>query len=173
MRVFNETQRITQWFMWLSLAALFALLFYFCYQWYVLGVAVDKVAADDISGQLIVVLCLVPVPLLIFFLKIKTYIDEKGIHYRFIPFHLSQKIILWSDMKICFVREYRPIKEYGGWGYRMSFGNGHAYNIRGNKGIQIELVTGKKILIGTQKEAAAQQVIDRYMKSAEERKPTN
>ena len=67
-------------------------------------------------------------------------------------------------MEKCYVRIYSPIKEYGGWGYRTSLGKkkGSAFNVKGNKGIQIEFKTGKKLLVGTQKESEATQVIHRY-----------
>ncbi len=169
MRIFNETQRFTQWFIWLPLALFLGILGYFCYQWFALGEAVGTVGPDARAEQLLIILFSAPVLLLFYSIKLKTLIDEKGIHYRFIPFHFSQKTILWSDMKICHVRQYSPIQEYGGWGYRFTFRNGRAYNIRGNKGIQIELATGKKILIGTQEATVVQQLIDRYKKGKKEK----
>ncbi len=165
MYIFNETQRFTQWFIWLLIAAILLLLGYCCYQWYVLGVSVDSVSPNDIGEQLLVIVCLLAVPVLFFFLRLNTQIDEKGIHYQFVPFHFSRKTISWSDIKECHVRQYSPITAYGGWGYRLSTRNGKAYSVSGKKGIQMELITGDKILIGTQKEVGAQQVINRYRKS--------
>lgn len=49
------------------------------------------------------------------------------------------------------VREYSPIREYGGWGVRVSKWNGRAYNAYGNKGVQLELKTGALVLIGSQR----------------------
>jgi hypothetical protein len=49
------------------------------------------------------------------------------------------------------VREYSPIKEYGGWGIRVSKWNGRAYNAFGNQGVQLELKTGALVLIGSQR----------------------
>jgi hypothetical protein len=49
-------------------------------------------------------------------------------------------------------RTYRPILEYGGWGIRYSpFAKGWAYNVSGNQGVQLELASGKRILIGPQR----------------------
>ena len=47
------------------------------------------------------------------------------------------------------IRKYRPIIEYGGWGIRFNK-SGKAYTVSGNIGIQIQMSTGKGILIGTQ-----------------------
>lgn len=139
-----------------------AMLLYFLYTWYIAQEAVDKVGANDTTGQLVVIASIVPVLLLFYVLKLKTEIDEIGVHYQFSPFHFSKHTVRWGDMKKCYVRTYSPIREYGGWGYRTSFGsNGKAFNVKGNKGIQIVLKTGKKILIGTQRAADAQNVINR------------
>jgi hypothetical protein len=93
---------------------------------------------------------------LIYSFELKTRIDEKGIHYRFIPFHLSIKFIAWDELNNAYVRKYDPISEFGGWGIKGRVlkrkSKGVAFNIKGNIGLQLELQNGKKILIGTQKE---------------------
>ena len=41
-------------------------------------------------------------------------------------------------------------------------GKGKAYNVRGRYGIQLELIDGSKILIGTQKTEQAKEVVRNY-----------
>jgi hypothetical protein len=54
------------------------------------------------------------------------------------------------------IRKYRPVLEYGGWGYRI-FGNKRAFNISGDMGLQLEFTDKSKLLIGTsQPEALAE-----------------
>ena len=83
-------------------------------------------------------------------LKLYTRIDKEGVHFRMTPFHFKEKWIPWKEIDQIHVREYSPIKEYGGWGIRMGGKNGNAFNVRGNYGIQIVKKNGKKVLIGTQ-----------------------
>lgn len=166
MRVFYEKQRFDQWWIQLINFSILGILGYFLYRWFFLKEAVDKVAADDSYGQLIVIVVLLLSFGLIYLFQLKTRIDEKGIHYRFIPFHFSEKTIYWRDMAHCHTRKYSPIREYGGWGLRISSKHGMAYNIKGNQGIQIALKTGKKLLIGTQRPVEAQDVIQRYFKTS-------
>ncbi|HZH70816.1 MAG TPA: hypothetical protein VFD80_10215 [Flavobacteriaceae bacterium] len=99
---------------------------------------------------------------LLFILKLKTTIDARGIHYRFIPVMSAEKSFPWEKIKSCYTTTYRPIRDYGGWGYRISFKKGKAINVRGNQGIQLVLENNKKILIGTQKTKEAQKAIDNY-----------
>ncbi|MEB8330466.1 hypothetical protein OO009_13970 [Flavobacteriaceae bacterium KMM 6897] len=164
MRVFQETQRFNQWPVRLISLGLLAFLLFSLYKWFVAKVAVGNVLPDDSIGQLVVILVLVLTLMLFHLLQLKTEIDERGIHYRFLPFHFKDKTISWEDIRKCHVRTYRPIMEYGGWGYRITIKNGKAFNVSGNKGIQLVLNSGKKILIGTQKEAEASLAIKRYLK---------
>lgn len=61
---------------------------------------------------------------------------------------LGKRLIRLSDIKRCYVRKYRPVLEYGGWGWSPTLGR--AYIVTGNTGVQLELKNGKKILIGSQ-----------------------
>ncbi|APG66435.1 hypothetical protein LPB136_06055 [Tenacibaculum todarodis] len=74
--------------------------------------------------------------------------------------------IPWKEIEKAHVRTYDPITEYGGWGLKggafWNKKNGKAINISGDIGIQLELKNGKKLLIGTQKENEANQVLKTY-----------
>tara|TARA_R110002126_G_scaffold291243_3_gene451348 strand:+ start:16132 stop:16644 length:513 start_codon:yes stop_codon:yes gene_type:complete len=102
--------------------------------------------------------------LLIFLFKLTTRIDEKGIHYQFFPFHLKLKLIPWTEISEASVRIYDPIGDYGGWGLKggWSKSKGKAINVSGDIGIQLELKTGKKLLIGTQKKEEVTKVLQTY-----------
>ena len=89
--------------------------------------------------------------LILIALKLNTRINKQGIYFQLFPFQFKYNEISWNDVLTIEVRKYKPIREYGGWGYRFSFKNGKAYNISGNMGLQIVLKNGDKILIGTQK----------------------
>jgi len=83
--------------------------------------------------------------------RLDTQIDESGVSYRLAPIHRKMVLKKWEDIERAYVRQYKPIWEYGGWGMRYSLRNGDAYNVSGNMGLQLVMKNGKKILIGTQK----------------------
>ena len=169
MRVLNETQRFNQWWLQCLNIGLVVFLGYCCYKWFIVKEAVDKVVEGNSTGQLIVIASVVPVVLFLYLLKLNTLINEAGIHYQFFPFHLSKRTIRWNEIQNCYVRTYSPIREYGGWGYRISMGkNGKAFNVKGNKGIQIKFKNGKRLLLGTQQAKNAQEVVERYFKTRNE-----
>ncbi|PQJ76096.1 hypothetical protein BTO13_02445 [Polaribacter gangjinensis] len=87
-------------------------------------------------------------------------------HYQFFPFHFSDRKISWNEISKAYVRTYDPIGEFGGWGLKggniFNKSKGKAINVSGDIGIQLELKNGKKLLIGTQKEAEAKSVLQTY-----------
>jgi hypothetical protein len=83
---------------------------------------------------------------LLFFIPMITEVCSDGIHIHF----FKQFFIPLNDIKTYEVRTYKPIREFGGWGIRYGW-NGKAYNVSGNRGVQLVLTNEKKILIGSQK----------------------
>ena len=157
MKVFIEKQRFNQWWLYLILTIpLFALVI-------PLLLKIEKImASKNLSDLLIPLLILSLVYFFIFSIKLKTKIDEKGVHYQFFPFHSKLKLIPWNELEQCFCRTYRPLSEFGGWGYRVNFRNGRALNIKGNWGIQLVFSNGKKLLLGTQKPNDVKRILENY-----------
>ncbi|MFY0603407.1 MAG: hypothetical protein JXQ93_05625 [Flavobacteriaceae bacterium] len=159
MRIFKEEQRFRQ--AWLIILLAISILI-------PIGLIVKEYTAKEStmsSSELIyTILLLLVFSTPIFFFKLKTRIDEKGIHYRFFPFHRSFKTILWVEINNISIRKYDPISEYGGWGLKGGFRRkkGKAINVSGDIGIQIELKNTKKLLIGTQKKHEAKRTLDYY-----------
>lgn len=101
------------------------------------------------------------ITVLMYYTRMETEIRRAGIYYRLIPFMFRFRFIRWEEMNRCYVRTYQPIKEYGGWGWRTSWGRRNiAINIKGNIGIQMELKNGRKILLGTSKGKEVESVLN-------------
>lgn len=104
-------------------------------------------------------LLLVLVSILVYSITLTTKITEKEIRIQFFPFHLKERIYLFSDLDKAEVVQYNPLLDYGGWGIRYGI-KGKAFNIRGNKGLKITFKSNKKRLIGTQKPEELKKIID-------------
>lgn len=89
-------------------------------------------------------------------MKLVTEVRPDGIHVRLFP--LPTRHISPADIREAQVRTYRPILEYGGWGLRFGF-YGMAYNARGNRGVQLVLQNGRRVLIGSQQPETLLQAI--------------
>lgn len=81
-------------------------------------------------------------------LRLITEVRPSGLYLRFYP--LPRRIIPYEHIKSCQARTYRPIREYGGWGIRFGF-RGNAYNVSGDRGVQLEFYQGRPLLIGSQR----------------------
>jgi len=112
---------------------------------------------------------LLPVGFGIFFFiyKLEIEVNSDGLHVRSFPFHVRYRKIPAEDLSECYARTYRPIREYGGWGIRYGFRkrSGKAYNMSGNKGVQLIFKNGKRLLIGSQKPDELAEAIESIMKS--------
>ena len=156
---FLETQKFKQWWIWLILLIPFASSIIALYY-----SPPDFSNSETLSNTIGGLIAVSVTALLLFSFTLKTEINQTGISYRFLPFHFKMKTIEWSEIQDCYVREYKPIMEYGGWGIRFSFRNGKAYNTMGNKGLQLIFKNNKKLLIGTQKEEELTKIIEQLKK---------
>lgn len=149
--VFSETQRFKQWWLWMILIGLDGLILFGIYQQMILGKPFGDNPGSD--GELIMIAGLMALITVAFYsVKLETEIKKDGIYVRFFPFHFSFRFYPWENISKSFVRQYNPILEYGGWGVRFGFaGKGKAFNVSGNKGLQLEFNDHKKLLIGTDK----------------------
>jgi hypothetical protein len=97
--------------------------------------------------------------------KLLTEITEHAIQFRFPPFINKPRVIHKNEIERFEVRNYKPIKEYGGWGIRLGIRKGGiAYNVHGSIGLQLYLVNGKKILIGTQRKDAIHSAMEKMLR---------
>ena len=150
MKEFNETQRFTQWWLWLILIG----------SWITMMYSIATVSPPTTISFLISFVVGMLLPVLFWQMKLTTRITEEGIYVRFFPFHLNEKFFAWDTITSSSVRTYSPLMEYGGWGIKYSFkGNGLVYNTAGNVGLQLYFKEGDPILIGTQKGEEIKQVL--------------
>jgi hypothetical protein len=117
------------------------------------GMKADDAAKAEIFASLWTIVWVDALILFLFnMMRLYSRIDGNGVSFRYVPF-IRQRSYNWNDIEKVWVRKYKPITEFGGWGIKSinRAKKGIAYNVWGNKGLQLELKNGKKILIGTQK----------------------
>ncbi|HZK64135.1 MAG TPA: DUF6141 family protein [Puia sp.] len=156
---FSEKQRFRQTWLWIILIALDA---YFLFAVFKRVIGKNSFGDKPMSNEVLLftIGTMLFLPLFFYILRLDTEINSNGIYIRFFPFHLSYKKYAWDEIEACFVRQYNPIAEYGGWGIRLGlFGKGRAFNVSGNKGIQLVFKNDKKLLIGTSKPEEALEAI--------------
>jgi len=139
--LFEERQRITQWWVYaLVILPMLPIL--------VILILAGEIDTPEQVGLFFIIFLgtagLIPL------IRMDTKIDQQAIRVRLFPFHLKYRIYPWNEIESAEVRKYSPLGEYGGWGIRYGGkAKGWAYNVKGDRGLQIVLNDGKRVLIGT------------------------
>jgi len=128
--IFREVQRFRQPWIWALLG----------------GIALLMLLLGPISwGGLVVA----AVAGLVYSLRLHTEVRADGIYIKMWPLHWSFRRIPWSEIERYEAKQYKPLREFGGWGIRWAPGK-LAYNVSGNRGVWIEQTNGREVLVGSQ-----------------------
>jgi uncharacterized membrane protein YbhN (UPF0104 family) len=164
--IYREEQRFGSWLRWLialsmALAVPFSIF------------SLTKIPSEQGSSDILPILTLIivgicvpiAVALLFWVLKLETEVRSDGLYIRYFPFRIHFKRFRVEDLSECYARKYKPLLEYGGWGIRCSLRKGKAYNVSGNKGVQLVFKSGKRLLIGSQRAEEIEEAIRSIMES--------
>jgi hypothetical protein len=155
---FQETQRFRQWWMWLIVGLVAAIFWIEVAVGLLWLVAPGLVPGAPDRGELPLILLIwgvcwllfgIGLPLVIRSVRLIVEVGEGTISIRYFP--LSSRRIALGDVKTSEVRQFRPVRDYGGVGIKWAPGKGRAYIVEGNQGVWMELTSGERLLIGSQR----------------------
>lgn len=164
---FSETQRFSGWITLLVVLAGGSSIGVFLVGFYVQFVQGEpwgsnpmSDAALAISGGIVIA---VGVGLIWLFLALKlvTEIHTDSVTIRFAP--MRKKTIPLDQIAGVEIREFRPIRDFGGWGIRAAKGV-RAYLVSGSRGVQLSIPDGKNLLIGSQQPEELEAALLTWMK---------
>jgi uncharacterized membrane protein len=144
---FREEQRFCQPWIWLLIGFVAALQWWGFFQQILLGQSWGSRPAPDWLVVLFWLLFGIGLPLLFLYLKLVVTVTNESIDIHFRP--LTRRTIPIDEVTHVEARTYSPIWEYGGWGIR-GFSSNRAYNVSGNRGVELVLKDGRKVMIGSQ-----------------------
>jgi hypothetical protein len=148
--IYREVQQFRQVWIWVIVSALAGLVWYATVKQLLAHRPFGNRPMPDIPMAFFWFIFGIGLPALFFFSQLVTEVRDDGIYIRFSPFHRTFRRIAFTEMKQFEMRTYRSFREYGGHGIRYS-SNGKAYNVSGDRGVQIELLNGNRVLIGSQR----------------------
>ncbi len=148
--IFREEQRVaeTRWVLLVYLAALAA--------WgsllaqVVLGWPDKRRQPLWLSGLLALAFGVV-FPLLFRDSRLVVEVDEEGVSFRYHPFHCRPHRVEGSEIVSARAVTYQPLQDFGGWGIRIGLGRRKAYTVSGNRGVELELSNGWRLLLGSRR----------------------
>jgi hypothetical protein len=158
---FREEQSFRQWWVWAIMLVPFLMFAYLCFVQIVQGRPLGSRPMSDtalIGATTILALIIV----WIYQMRLITEVRDDGLHIYFLLLW-RRRIIPYEKIRSVEVRTYNPIAEYGGWGIRWGT-RGWAYNVSGNRGVQLELADAKDLLIGSQRAEQLAETIRKRMK---------
>lgn len=148
--LYSENQRFRQIWIWAIIAIPVVISFYALIYQTFLGNHFGNPPMPDALVILFAALIGVALPISFYLTELRTRITDEGIFVKFFPIHRKWLFFSWNDVDKYEKVKYRPLLEYGGWGIRIGI-HGKAYNVSGNMGILFTFVSGKRLLIGTQR----------------------
>jgi hypothetical protein len=161
-RTFEETQRFSQLWLWIVILGVSIIMLFQV----PIGLIHNSGDAPMTTANIIILIFslvfVVGINALFYFARLVTKIDDGGVHITFHPFFSKTKTFSWDEIEKAYVRKYNSFLEYGGWGIRFSW-KGRAYNTSGNRGLQLIMGSGKKILIGTHKPEELDAFLKKYI----------
>ncbi len=148
--LYREVQYFRQLWLWILILSIAIVAIWGMVQQLFFGKPFGNNLAPDAVLIVVTIIFGFGFPVAFYKMNLTTEVRSDGIYYRFFPFHLSFHKIKLEDLVECEVRAYSALKDYGGWGIR--YGRmGKAYNISGNRGVQLKFSNGNRLLFGSQK----------------------
>lgn len=146
--IFKETQRFTQWWIWIILISVLGIVTF--------GFVTESSGGwSDFLGLAITFLVIA----LFLTMELNTRIDASGFTFSFFPI-IKKRYFAISEIEKLELIEYNSLLRFGGWGIRYNL-DMWAYNVRGRHGVIVHLKS-KKFLIGTRKPKEMQKAIDQF-----------
>jgi hypothetical protein len=148
MTPFVEKQRFRQW--WI----LVALLLPTGIMWwgFIAQIVLDEPWGDNPAPDWLMVLLWVcfgiALPAFMLNLRLVTTVDPSGVSLHFRPIRVKGHFPYESIQSHSAI-EYRPIREFGGWGIRWGGKGRRAWSISGKQAVQLFLDDGREVVIGS------------------------
>lgn len=147
--VFREEQRLRQWWVRAIVLVVAAIGWWAFIAQIILGNPWGSRPAPDWAIWLVFALVGLGLPVLVLIARLIVTVDATHLRIRWSP--IVGRTIPIGDIESAEVRTYRPVAEFGGWGIRWMPGRGTAWNAGGNRGVQLVLKGGKRVLVGSQR----------------------
>lgn len=155
---FLETQRFTQWWMWMFALLPLGIGLYGCYVQLYMGVPFgDKPMSNH--GLLIFTLIGGCFGGFLGMHKLTTTVSSTTLQVQFFPY--TRREVLWDDIDEWSVIPYDFV---GGWGVRLWTKYGTVYNVKSGMGLYVKLKNKKHFLVSTQQPEALQKVMEQGLK---------
>jgi hypothetical protein len=158
--VYREVQRAQYW-IWAIVLPIAAFIWYAFVQQVIFGIPIGSRPAPNSVLLAWWILAGVVFPAMAWQLRLETEVRPDGLYLRLLPFQLRFRRFPASEIRKCEHITYSPFRRFEGWGIRINFSGERAYTMRGNEAVQIQLASGKVVVIGSQRPRELMEAVHR------------
>jgi hypothetical protein len=146
--VFREVQRFRMWIFWLPIAIVTFVVWWQFTEQIILGHPQGTEPIPNWAAWVLALVFGLGFPAFALLIRLIIEVTGAALVVRLFPFRPVPLPL--GEIKSAEARDYSPLREFGGWGVRTGPG-GKAYNAYGNRGVQLVMVDGRRILVGSQR----------------------
>lgn len=158
--LYREIQRPRQIWLWIIILFITAFMWYGFIQQIIFHIPIGDKPAPDIFIIIFWLIFGIIFPIFMLgWLKLTIEVREDGLYIRYTPFHIHYRKFLFKDIEYYQPVNYNKLKRFGGSGLRINLEGETAYNMNGNKGIEIK-VNNQTIVIGTERPEELKKAMD-------------
>ncbi|MDN5215407.1 hypothetical protein QQ020_25230 [Fulvivirgaceae bacterium BMA12] len=169
--LFSENQRFTQvWLVVVMIVSNLTVAVPLGWGFYVQIITGEPWGNNPMSdmGLIIVILLsfsmMAIINMIIFGAKLEVQIKDNSVYYKYFPFIPNWKYVHKDNIANYEMKQFKAIKDYGGYGYRKNFFKKlTGLIIKGNHGLLLTFHDDRKLMIGTQQPEAMKQAMQRIM----------
>jgi len=148
--LFQEIQHFRQPWIWVLIGGIAGIAWYSFIRQIILGDPFGSNPASDAGVIIILGIFGIIFPVWFLVMKLEIQISSTSLRFRMFPLHVKWREVPFGSVAGVMAVIYRPLREYGGWGIRIGR-KGMAYNVSGDRGVQVTLKSGKSFLLGSQR----------------------
>lgn len=145
---YREEQRFRQWWLWVIVIGPAVLAWWPFMRQIVEGRPVGQNPAPDWLLWVLWLFIGLGLPFLFGRISLVLEVTDDAVLIRYRPF--SRRTIAMADIERLEARTYNAIKDYGGWGVKGWSKARMAYNVSGNRGVELTLGDGQSVMLGSQ-----------------------
>jgi hypothetical protein len=150
--LFKESQRFTNWILWLILISL-AVAVWFWFVGLITGSASSTGVETSLTPAWVVIISWltlgVLLPLFVYINKFELIVENEEIRFRYVPYHMKYKRLPIKYIENYKIVRYDALGDYGGWGVRKRKRN-VGYITASDRGIVVLVDGATHITFGTQ-----------------------
>jgi hypothetical protein len=147
--LYHEEQRFRQWWVWALVVGPAALAWWLFVEQIIRGKPVGQNPAPDWGTWVLWLLIGIGLPLLFGMVALVLEVNGTEVLIRYRPF--SRRAIPLAEIEKVQARTYNAVREYGGWGIKGWSKDKVAYNVSGDRGVELTMKDGRTVMLGSQR----------------------